>query len=80
LLLFLLPAKRKALFTFRYSLCPDFGENRKIERVFFCFYLGVAMSEKKPNASVKIESNPNNPKFILTESGIGYRFCPKTDD
>jgi len=23
----------------------------------------------------KIELNPNNPKYILTESGIGYRFC-----
>ncbi|MEI7504610.1 MAG: response regulator [Paludibacter sp.] len=28
----------------------------------------------------KIETNPNNPKFILTESGIGYRFCTKIDD
>ena len=28
----------------------------------------------------KIEPNPNNPKFILTESGIGYRFCTKIDD
>lgn len=28
----------------------------------------------------KIEPNPNNPKFILTESGIGYRFCTKVDD
>jgi len=28
----------------------------------------------------KIEPNPNNPKFILTESGIGYRFCPKMDE
>lgn len=28
----------------------------------------------------KIEPNPNNPKFILTESGIGYRFCTKVDE
>jgi len=28
----------------------------------------------------KIEPNPTDPKFILTESGIGYRFCPKMDD
>lgn len=23
----------------------------------------------------KLEENPNNPKHIITESGIGYRFC-----
>jgi len=28
----------------------------------------------------KIEPNPNNPKFLLTESGIGYRFCPKMEE
>jgi len=28
----------------------------------------------------KIEPNPNNPKFILTESGIGYRFCTKGEE
>jgi two-component system, OmpR family, KDP operon response regulator KdpE len=28
----------------------------------------------------KIEPNPNNPKFILTESGIGYRFCTKVEE
>ena len=28
----------------------------------------------------KIEPNPNNPKFILTESGIGYRFCTKLEE
>jgi len=28
----------------------------------------------------KIEPNPNNPKFILTESGIGYRFCIKQEE
>jgi two-component system KDP operon response regulator KdpE len=25
----------------------------------------------------KIETNPNDPRFISTESGIGYRFCAK---
>ena len=28
----------------------------------------------------KIEPNPINPKFILTESGIGYRFCTKVEE
>ena len=28
----------------------------------------------------KIEPNPNSPKFILTESGIGYRFCTKVEE
>ncbi|WP_291125815.1 response regulator [Flavobacterium sp. UBA6031] len=28
----------------------------------------------------KIEPNSNVPKFILTESGIGYRFCTKMDE
>lgn len=28
----------------------------------------------------KIEPNANNPKFILTESGIGYRFCTKDEE
>jgi two-component system KDP operon response regulator KdpE len=28
----------------------------------------------------KIEPNPNNPTFIMTESGIGYRFCTKMDE
>ena len=28
----------------------------------------------------KIEPNPNNPKFILTDSGIGYRFCIKQEE
>ncbi len=27
----------------------------------------------------KIEPNSNNPKFIITESGIGYRFCTKME-
>jgi two-component system, OmpR family, KDP operon response regulator KdpE len=28
----------------------------------------------------KIEPNPNNPKFIITESGIGYRFLSNSTD
>lgn len=28
----------------------------------------------------KIEPNPNNPKFIVTEPRIGYRFCTKNED
>lgn len=28
----------------------------------------------------KIEPNVNNPRFILTESGVGYRFCAKVEE
>jgi two-component system KDP operon response regulator KdpE len=29
---------------------------------------------------VKVEPDPQNPDFILTEKGIGYRFMPGGDD
>jgi two-component system KDP operon response regulator KdpE len=47
---------------------PGFTEQSQYLRVF------VGQLRKK------IEPNPNNPKFILTESGIGYRFCTKMEE
>ncbi len=47
---------------------PGYTDQAQYLRVF------VAQLRKK------IEPNPNNPKFILTESGIGYRFCTKMED
>jgi two-component system KDP operon response regulator KdpE len=28
----------------------------------------------------KIEQDPTRPRFILTDPGVGYRFCPEPDD
>ena len=28
----------------------------------------------------KLEKNPARPTFIVTDSGVGYRFCPEPDD
>jgi two-component system, OmpR family, KDP operon response regulator KdpE len=28
----------------------------------------------------KLEQNPARPTFIVTDSGVGYRFCPEPDD
>jgi len=41
---------------------PEYGEEREYVRVF----IGQLRS--------KIEDNPSNPRFIVTESGMGYRF------
>jgi two-component system KDP operon response regulator KdpE len=46
---------------------PAYIEQTQYLRVF------VAQLRKR------IESDPNNPQFILTESGIGYRFCSATN-
>jgi two-component system KDP operon response regulator KdpE len=44
---------------------PTFGNETQYLRVF------VAQLRKK------IESNPNQPKYIITEAGVGYRFMAK---
>jgi two-component system KDP operon response regulator KdpE len=68
-LLTLLAKNEGKVLTHRYLLQqvwgPDFQNQTQYLRVF------VAQLRKK------IENDPNNPDFILTESGVGYRFIGK---
>ena len=52
--------------THHYILKEIWGVGHQTETQYLRVY--VAQLRKK------IEENPNNPKFIITESGVGYRF------
>jgi len=71
-LLTLLAKNDGKVLTHRYILKQIWGPGSTEQSQYLRVFIGQLRK--------KIEPNPNNPKFILTESGIGYRFSPKTDD
>lgn len=71
-LLILLAKNDGKVLTHQYILKQIWGPGYTLQSQYLRVFVGQLRK--------KIEPNPNNPKFILTESGIGYRFCPRTDE
>ena len=65
-LLTLLVKNSGKVLTHQFLLKEIWGPSHLNETQYLRVFIG--------NLRKKIEENPNNPKFILTESGIGYRF------
>ena len=65
-LLTLLMKNSGKVLTHQFLLKEIWGPSHLNETQYLRVFIG--------NLRKKIEENPNNPKFILTESGIGYRF------
>jgi len=71
-LLTLLAKNEGKVLTHHYILKQIWGPSNTEQSQYLRVFIGQLRK--------KIEPNPNNPKFIITESGIGYRFCPKIDE
>jgi len=71
-LLTLLAKNDGKVLTHQYILKQIWGPGYTLQSQYLRVFVGQLRK--------KIEPNPNNPKFILTESGIGYRFCTKVDE
>ncbi|WBL26790.1 response regulator [Zunongwangia sp. HGR-M22] len=65
-LLFLLAKNEGKVLTHQYLLKKVWGQSFQLQTQYLRVFMG---SLRK-----KIEANPNHPKHIITESGIGYRF------
>jgi len=65
-LLFLLARNEGKVLTHHYLLRKVWGPSFQLETQYLRVFIG--------NLRKKIEANPNHPKHIITESGIGYRF------
>ncbi len=70
-LLTLLAKNDGKVLTHQYILKTIWGPGYTLQSQYLRVFVGQLRK--------KIEPNPNNPKFIITESGIGYRFCPKSE-
>lgn len=68
-LLILLAKNDGRVLTHQYILKSIWGPGYTLQSQYLRVFVGQLRK--------KIEPNPNNPRFIFTESGIGYRFCPK---
>ena len=71
-LLTLLAKNDGKVLTHQYILKQIWGPGYTLQSQYLRVFVGQLRK--------KIEPNPNNPKFILTESGIGYRFCTKVEE
>jgi two-component system, OmpR family, KDP operon response regulator KdpE len=71
-LLILLAKNDGKVLTHQYILRQIWGPGYTLQSQYLRVFVGQLRK--------KIEPNPNNPKFILTESGIGYRFCVKAEE
>ena len=65
-LLFLLARNEGKVLTHHYLLKKVWGPSYQLETQYLRVFIG--------NLRKKIEANPNHPRHIITESGIGYRF------
>lgn len=70
-LLVLLAKNEGRVLTHQYILNQIWGSFYSENSQYLRVYIGQLRK--------KIELNPNSPKFITTESGIGYRFCAKNE-
>ena len=70
-ILILLAKNEGRVLTHQYILKNIWGPSYTLQSQYLRVFVGQLRK--------KIEPNPNNPKFILTESGIGYRFASKQD-
>jgi two-component system KDP operon response regulator KdpE len=66
-LLALFAQNRGRVLTHQYILKEIWGVGQQSETQ----YLRVFVAQLRK----KIEDNPNKPSYIITESGVGYRFC-----
>jgi two-component system KDP operon response regulator KdpE len=71
-LLILLAKNDGKVLTHQYILKQIWGPGYTLQSQYLRVFVGQLRK--------KIEPNSNNPKFILTESGIGYRFCVKAEE
>jgi two-component system KDP operon response regulator KdpE len=71
-LLTLLAKNDGKVLTHQYILKQIWGPGYTLQSQYLRVFVGQLRK--------KIEPNPNNPKFILTESGVGYRFCTKVEE
>ena len=65
-LLVLFAKNEGRVLTHQYLLKQVWGVGRQTETQYLRVFVGTLRK--------KIEENPNNPKHIITESGVGYRF------
>ena len=65
-LLFLLAKNEGKVLTHQYLLKKVWGQSFQSQTQYLRVFIGTLRK--------KIEANPNHPKHIITESGIGYRF------
>ena len=71
-LLTLLAKNEGRVLTHQFILKQIWGQGYILQSQYLRVFIG--------HLRKKIEHNPNIPKYILTESGIGYRFCEKKDE